>query len=441
VEIPETRYARTPDGVYLAYQAVGRGPIDLVWQFDLIFGNVEDLWETVVGDWLRELTSFCRLILHDRRGTGLSSRNVAPPDIETRVADLDVILDAAVSERPVLGGVLDAGASNVVFAATKPDRVHSIVWSEPAPRSTWAPDYPWGGDRNYTERVAKVTAELWGTEGYGAAIAQIQADEGNPIPAELASMMGRLSRHTATPDVAVAIEAIWNETDVRAILPSVRAPTLLLDSVTESADYVASLMPNAEVRVLPASWAENDAMSIHIIREWLGVPVPPADLDRVLVTVLFTDVVASTERLVKLGDRRWRSLIARHDELARIEIERHRGRFVDSAGDGIFATFDGPARAVRCATAVMRAVRDLGIEIRAGVHTGEVELDGDAVRGIAVHVGARVAALAEGGQVLTTGTVKDLVAGSGLVFEDRGEHDLKGVPDRWRLYQVVNRPE
>jgi class 3 adenylate cyclase len=196
-------------------------------------------------------------------------------------------------------------------------------------------------------------------------------------------------------------------------------------------------MPRAEVRMLPGSWVENDAAAIGHIREWLGVAPPVPNLDRVLATVLFTDIVGSTERLVELGDTRWRSLLALHDEYARVEIERHRGRFVDSAGDGVFATFDGPARAVRCALAIMRSVQDLGIQIRAGVHTGEVELEGHAVRGIAVHVGARVAALAEPGRVLATSTVKDLVAGSGLSFEDRGEHDLKGVPDRWHLYRVV----
>jgi class 3 adenylate cyclase len=443
VAIPETRFAKTPDGVYLAYQTAGDGPIDLVWHFDLIFGNVEDIWETVVGDWLRELSSFSRLILHDRRGTGLSSRNVGPPDIETRVADLAVILDAAGSERVVLGGIADGGASNVMFAASKPERVHSIVWYEPEPRSTWAPDFPWGVDREYVERRDKVTAELWGSEEYGAAFAEVEATIGNLVPSEHTAMMGRLSRHTATPDVAVMIDQIWNETDVRHILPSVRAPALLLtsESSKESTDYVASLMPNAEVRIVPDPWAaEDDHPAIGYVREWLGVAPPPPDLDRVLATVLFTDIVGSTERLVELGDTRWRSLLARHDERARTEIERHRGRFVDSAGDGIFATFDGPARAVRCAMAIMRAVDDLGIQVRAGVHTGEVELEGDAVRGLAVHIGARVAGLARPGQVFATSTVKDLVAGSGLLFEDRGERELKGVPGTWRLFAALQDP-
>jgi class 3 adenylate cyclase len=200
-------------------------------------------------------------------------------------------------------------------------------------------------------------------------------------------------------------------------------------------------MPNAEVRIVPDPWAaEDDHPAIGYVREWLGVAPPPPDLDRVLATVLFTDIVGSTERLVELGDTRWRSLLARHDERARTEIERHRGRFVDSAGDGIFATFDGPARAVRCAMAIMRAVDDLGIQVRAGVHTGEVELEGDAVRGLAVHIGARVAGLARPGQVFATSTVKDLVAGSGLLFEDRGERELKGVPGTWRLFAALQDP-
>jgi class 3 adenylate cyclase len=201
---------------------------------------------------------------------------------------------------------------------------------------------------------------------------------------------------------------------------------------------VASLMPMAEVRIIPDAWAKGKAASIGHIREWLDIPPPPPDLDRVLAAVLFTDIVGSTERLVELGDAKWRSLLARHDEYARVEIERHRGRLVDTAGDGIFATFDGPARAVRCALGIMKSVHNLGIQIRAGVHTGEVELEGDAVRGIAVHVGARLAALAEPGQVLATGVVKDLVAGSGLTFEDADEHALKGIPDRWHLYSVAS---
>jgi class 3 adenylate cyclase len=435
MDVPDTRYAVTPEGVYLAYQAVGEGPIDVVWQCDPIYGNVEDMWETVIGDWLRELASFARLILHDRRGTGLSSRNVPPSDLETRAADLGVILDTVGSERPVLGGFGDGVAPSVLFAASQPERVRSLVWDGPAPRKTWAPDYPWGDDRDFAEQSMKLTAELWGTEEYGPAINELYAELGMDweMPPELVAMTGALSRHIATPDVAVMIDRIWNDTDIRAILPSVSAPILLL-AYDGAGDYVASLMPNATFRLVEDAW--SDTKRGHI-REWLGIPARVPDLNRVLATVLFTDIVRSTDRLVELGDATWRSVMARHDERARIEIERHRGRFIDAAGDGIFATFDGPARAVRCALAIMSSIEDLGIQIRAGVHTGEVELDGDAVRGIAVHVGARVSSLAGPSGILVSQTVKDLVAGSGLAFEDAGEHDLKGVPDRMQLYGVV----
>ncbi len=271
--------------------------------------------------------SFTRLILHDRRGTGLSSRNVPPPNLETRVADLNVILDAMGSKRPVLGGFGDGGAANVLLAASQPERVHSLVWEAPLPRTTWAPDFPWGRDREFLERYDKVTAELWGSEEFGPAIAELEAELGDGVPPELVAMMGRLSRHTATPDVAVIINQMWNETDVRAILPSVSAPTLLLAYEKESADYVASLMPNAEVRFLPAVWdAGSDTEGIRHIREWLGVAPPAPDLERVLATVLFTDIVGSTERLVELGDARWRSLLARHDERGKPQVKQGAGR-------------------------------------------------------------------------------------------------------------------
>jgi class 3 adenylate cyclase/pimeloyl-ACP methyl ester carboxylesterase len=436
VERPETRYAIAQDGVYLAYQTAGDGPVDLAWQFDLIFGNVEMMWETVLGAWLREISSFTRLILHDRRGTGLSSRSVPPPNLETRVADLEVVLDAVHSERPVIGGYGDGGASNVLFAASRPDRIRSMVWSQPTPRTTWAPDFPQGRDRELVERSVELTANSWGSEGYGAAFAELEAAVGNDMPPELVAMMGRLSRSTATPEVAVMIDQIWNETDVRAILPSVTVPTLLLDSDQANLDAVASMMPGAEVRILPGGWAEFEVAEIGHIREWLGVRPPVVDIDRVLSTIVFTDIVGSTARAAELGDARWKDVLAAHDELARTEIERHRGTLVNTTGDGLLATFDGPARAVRCAQAIGEAVRSLDIEIRAGCHTGEVVLVGQDVQGLSVHIGARVAALAGASQVLVSSTVKDLVAGSGLTFEDLGMHELKGVPDRWHLYAV-----
>jgi class 3 adenylate cyclase len=254
----------------------------------------------------------------------------------------------------------------------------------------------------------------------------------------------KTARHACTPDVAKELTRIWYDTDVRSVLPAVQAPTLLIvhaeqEEAVAEAEHIASMMPHAEVRKMPgAAWkVEEMPMWAEEVRAFLGVKAPTVDLHRVLAALLFTDIVGSTQRLTETGDAAWRSILARHDERARSEVSRYGGRYVGSTGDGLFATFDGPARAVTCAQAIAQAVADLGIQIRSGVHTGEVELDGDDVRGIAVHIGARIAALAGPSDVLVSQTVKDLVAGSGLTFEDAGEHELKGVPDRWRLYRVL----
>jgi class 3 adenylate cyclase len=444
VEIPETRYVKSTDGVYIAYQTLGEGPIDIAWQFEWL-GNVDAIWQArPYAEWFRGLASFSRLILHDRRGTGASSRNVDPPNLETRVADLLAVLDAAGSERPVLGASLEGGAPNVLLAATRPERVHSVFWWYPAPRSTRAPDYSWGVGDDILERDMRAAAELWGTSDYEDWWYEPSPADAATIPDLDRIPFALVGRQTVTPDVAIQLELIWRDTDVRGTLPAVGAPTLLLarDRDREALEYLASLLPHAEVRLFPGGsdllpFIDEQPAVLDAIRDFIGVETPPADLDRVLAAVLFTDIVGSTERLTELGDAEWRSVLTRHDERARAEIERHRGRYVDSTGDGVFATFDGPARAVRCAQAIDTSVHDLGIQIRAGVHTGEVELEGDDVRGIAVHIGARVAALAGPSEVLVSSTVKDLVAGSGLSFEDRGVHALKGVPGEWRLYAVA----
>jgi class 3 adenylate cyclase/pimeloyl-ACP methyl ester carboxylesterase len=443
VEIPDTHYAVTPDGVYLAYQVFGEGPIDVVWLSDWP-GNIDLEWEDPLSLlWFDQVTSFARVILHDRRGVGLSSRNVALPNLETRASDLLAVLDAAGSDHPVLVGVFESGAPGALLAATKPERVHSLVWLDPNPRFAWAPDFPWG--RTQADMDAELRdIEHWGTRAYGQAFQQDEAARGNVMPDFYAALMARWSRNACTPDVARALSRIWYETDVRGVLPAVRVPTLVLSWPARERDiarsrYVASLIPGAELREMPGDgWSERDMVAIaEEIRGFVGVGPATKDLDRVLAAVLFTDIVGSTEHLSRLGDAGWGSVLARHDERAKVEIDRHRGRHVDSAGDGIFATFDGPARAVRCAQAIGASVRDLGIQIRAGVHTGEVELDGDHVRGIAVHIGARVGGLAGPSEILVSQTVRDLVAGSGLAFEDAGEHELKGVSDPWHLYRVV----
>jgi class 3 adenylate cyclase/pimeloyl-ACP methyl ester carboxylesterase len=440
VKSPNTRYVKTPDDVYIAYQIVGDGPVDLVWQFDY-FGNVDAVWEHPL--WARFLggfTKFSRLILLDRRGTGQSSRNVPPSDLETRASDLRVVLDALGSDVVVAGGHQQGGAASALFAAIEPDRVRSFVWENPEARSLWAHDYPWGVSDEYVERARRVTEDHWGTD---ALFSLTWGLANEAVPTEASIGVGKLSRYTATPDVALEMDRIWNETDIRGVLPSVRAPALLMDGDTgdrSQIDYIASLMPHADVVRIPGDGFSPEYVDrLHeATRTFLGLAVPTASSGRVLSTVLFTDIVGSTGRAAELGDAAWRRVLAAHDDRARSEIERFDGRYVHTTGDGLLATFDGPARAVRCARAIADAVRSLGLDIRAGCHAGEIELTGDDVQGLAVHIGARVAALAGPAQVLVSSTVKDLVAGSGLTFEDAGEHELKGVPGRWHLYRVVS---
>jgi class 3 adenylate cyclase len=442
---PETRYATTPDGVYIAYQVAGEGPVDVAWQFDFV-GDVDLVWDdTIFGPLFRGIASFSRLILHDRRGTGVSSRNVSPPNLETRVADLRVVLDAVESERPVLAGVLEGGASNVLLAASSPERVQSIVWWGPAARSVWSPDYPWGAGAEYVEANER-ELQHWGTLEGARLWADGESLFGRVITEEEIRDYAKLSRHTTTPDVAKELQRIWYETDIRQVLPSVNVPALLLDqhatqSDAEETHYIASLMPQAELKVVPQgvlSSPEVLSAVVDEIRRFVGVEPPMPELDTVLATVLFTDIVASTEKQSALGGHAWKELIQRHHAIVRERLERWHGVEVNTAGDGFYATFDGPARAIRCALDITQRVRELGIEVRAGVHTGECEIVDGKCNGISVSIGARVASTAGPSEVRVSQTVKDLVAGSGLSFEDAGEHELKGVPDHWRLYSAAS---
>jgi len=443
--IPDTRYATTPDGVYIAYQVTGEGPVDIAWQNDFL-ADIDVMWETpVFGAWFRGLSSFARLILHDRRGTGLSSRSVPPPNLETRVADLRLVLDTVGSDRPVLAGFLEGGASNALLAASDPERVQSIVWVAPAARSVWSPDYPWGVTPEYVE-LNRQEAEHWGTIEGARIWAESEALYGRIVPDEEIEAYARLSRHTGTPDVGRELTRIWYETDIRSVLPSVNVPALLLDQNlspedSEECAYVASLMPHAEVRQLPRlpfSSPDKASAVADEIRRFIGIEAPRPELDTVLATVLFTDIVGSTEKQAAIGGQGWKELIQQHHAIVREALERWHGAEADTAGDGFYATFDGPARAIRCALDVTQRVHDLGIEVRAGVHTGECEIVDGKCTGITVSIGARVAATAGPSEVRVSQTVKDLVAGSGLAFEDAGEHELKGVPDRWRLYAAVS---
>lgn len=446
MDIRDTRYVTAPDGAFIAYQIAGEGPIDLVWNLDFL-GNIDLVWEWPgLRGWLAGLAAFCRVILHDRRGTGLSSRNVAPPNLETRVSDLRLVLDAVSSDRPVLAGYAEGGAPNVLFAATDPERVRSVVWFDPFPRSLWAPDFPWGAKPDYI-KLQDSNLELWGSKEFGEAWSESEASfaEGFEPYRENLPMMGMMSRQTTTPDVARESVRIWRETDVRGVLPSVQAPTLLIADErypedVEIAEYVASLMPAAEVVRSPGLYSERYEFNLDLVRRFLGAERPTPEFDAILVTVLFTDIVGSTEMQASLGDRRWRDLVERHHAIVREALGRWRGVENDTAGDGFYATFDGPARAIVCALEIIEHVRELGIEVRAGLHTGECELIDGKCAGITVSIGARVAAYAKPSEVLVSQTVKDLVAGSRLSFEVAGDYELKGIPDRWRLLRVQPGP-
>jgi class 3 adenylate cyclase/pimeloyl-ACP methyl ester carboxylesterase len=442
MERPDVRFARAADGAYLAYQVLGDGPTVLFWQEDSI-ALVDELWESPQElAWHEGLAAFARVIIYDRRGTGLSSRNVMPGSLEVQVEDSLAVLDAEGVERAVFGGFLESGATNVLLAATLPERVQALVWALPSPRSAPDEGYPWGVPDEYLNKEAALL-ERWGTLGWAQDYVALNAEVlGGAFSTEsYIRFLARASRRTCTPDVAKELARIWLETDVRDVLPAVQAPMLMMSYPNERdlLAYIAERMQRTEPYLLPGDTMEfEDFAPMHdAIRRFVGAERAPVGLDSVLATVLFTDIVGSTELAAQVGDAKWKEVIAEHDERAKAELERFHGMYVDSTGDGLLARFDGPARAVRCARSIAEAVRPLGLEVRAGCHTGEVELDGDHVRGLAVHIGARVASMAGANEVWATSTVKDLTAGSGLTFEDAGEHELKGVPDRWHLYRVA----
>jgi class 3 adenylate cyclase len=437
--IPETHYAKSGD-VNIAYQVVGDGPLDLV----LVSGFVSHLdldWEEPrMAHFLRRLASFSRLIRFDKRGTGLSDRPGGLPDLETRMDDVRAVMDAVDCERAALLGYSEGGPMCCLFAATYPMRTSALVlYGSYAKRQDPDDDYPWASTR--AERLAHAQ-ELEATWG-------VDSDLGSMAPnadAALRAWWARRSRGAASPGAVRDLILMNSEIDVRPVLPMIQVPALVLhrtgdrDSRPEEGRYLAEHIPGARFVELPGEdhlVLLGADQIVDEVEEFLTGTRPAREPDRVLATVLFTDIVASTERVAVLGDRGWRELLAAHHAEVRRQLDRFQGREVDTAGDGFLATFDGPARAVRCGYAIRGAVGELGLEIRAGVHTGEVELADGKVTGIAVHTGARVASLAGPGEVLASSTVKDLVAGSGIAFEDRGEHELKGVGS-WRLYSVVN---
>jgi class 3 adenylate cyclase len=449
VERPPIRYTKTVDGLHIAYQVVGNGPFDLLYTPGWM-SNLECAWEVPeLGEFLTALAGMSRLILFDRRGFGLSD---SPPttdswSLELGMDDVRAVLDAAGSERAVLFGTDEGGALCTLFAASDPGRVSALVLF-----AVWATyfsssDYPWGWTKEQDEAWMQRLESHWGTEVFWEDSAyvspQVSAD---PLRVRTWARYARLS---ASRGAAVALGRMQAETDIRAVLPTVTVPTLVMHRLDDTAEpvgqarYIGKHMPNAEVVELPgnehAPFAGDAERVLQELRRFVSaVRDEEAELDRVLATVLFTDLVGSTERAAALGDRAWRELVERHHTVIRGLLARYRGTEVDTAGDGFFATFDGPARAVRCARAIIDALQPLGLDVRAGVHTGEVEtIDGKA-GGLAVNIGARVAASAAPRELLVSSTVKDLTAGSGLEFEDAGERELKGIPETWRLFRVVN---
>jgi class 3 adenylate cyclase len=438
---PETRYARSGD-VNIAYQVVGEGPFDLVYVPGWI-SNIELMWdEPNHARLLRRLTSFSRLILFDKRGTGLSDPVPVDrlPTLEQRMDDLRAVMEAAGSDHAAIFGSSEGGLMSVLFAATYPERTRALVAAAIYAKRLWSPDYPWAPKPDARAAEIEEIERSWGGEMDISTLAP-SADEAFKRRAVA------YLRRSASPGAAVAFLRMNTQIDVRDVLPTVQAPTLILhriddqDVKIEEARWIATQIPGAKLVELPGDehliWAGNVDDVADEVEEFLTGTRPVHDADRVLATVLFTDIVGSTERATALGDRRWRDLLEQHHTVVRRELERFRGREVDTAGDGFLATFDGPGRAIRCACAIRDAVGRLDLEVRAGVHTGECELIGEKVGGIAVHTGARVLSVARPGEVLATSTLRDLVAGSGIGFADRGEHELKGVGS-WRLYSVVD---
>ena len=438
LEVGEPRYARNGD-VHVAYQVVGDGPVDLIYTPG-IWSNLDVMWEW--EPWCRyllRLASFSRLVPFDMRGVGLSDRGREPPTLEAQMADVGAVMDAVGCESAAIFAGARGAAMAMLFAASFPERTRALVLYAPIARSVRAPDWPYGR----TEADQQVFFDRFTAEMGTAANLDLQ---GPSADGAFRRWWARFERLGASPGAWRELQEIMVRLDVRAVLPQIQAPTLVLhrsgDRIVDVGQgrAVAAAIPDATFVELPGDdhipfLGDTDTL-VDYVEEFLTGVRPAPKSDRVLATVLFTDIVGSTERAVAMGDHRWRDLLTQHHRIVRQALDRHRGREIATAGDGFLATFDGPARAIHCGREISRRVRDLGLEVRSGVHTGEVEVIGDNIGGIGVHIGARVAALAGAGEVFVSRTVVDLVAGSGIVFDDCGEHELKGVPGTWRLFSV-----
>ena len=441
MKLPETRYAKS-GGVHVAYQTFGQGGLDLVvvpgWA-----SHIEYAWEEPrLARFLEQLGRFARVTWFDKRGTGLSDRVTGVPILEERMDDVRAVMDAASIRRAAILGWSEGGSMATLFAASSPDRVQALILFGAFAKRLRSPDYPWAP--TLEERMAWISQieAGWGGEVEVETLAPSMKDD--PMFRRWFAAYGRLS---VSPAAAVALATMNTSIDIRAVLGSVHVPTLVLhrtgdrDSLLGNGQYLASHIPGAKFVELPGEdhtcWTGDSGRVVEEIQEFLTGARSPASVDRVLLSILFTDIIGSTELASKLGDRSWRDLLDRHNHAVRAQLSRFRGREVKTTGDGFLAVFDGPARAIRSAEAIRRATADLGLQVRLGIHTGECELlDGD-VAGVGVHIAARVAAQSSGRAVLVTSTVKNLTAGAGIQFTDAGLHSLKGVEGSWHLYEAV----
>jgi pimeloyl-ACP methyl ester carboxylesterase/class 3 adenylate cyclase len=441
-ERPRTRYAKSGD-INIAYQVMGEGPLDLIVVPGWI-SNVDMHWEMLGYEaWVRRLTSFARLIVFDKRGCGLSDRDVGDSTLEERMDDLRAVLDAVGSERAAVLGFSEGGSLAMMFAASNPERVQALALFGTFPCASEVADFPEGEPlRGTMQKIVHNIEEGWGE---GRTLVDISPSFAN-VPAAV-EFQGRFERASLSPRAARMAMNWISEIDTRDVARSLHVPTLVMHRTGDQLIPVAcgrwlgDNIPGAGFVELPgddhAPWSGDSGLFTEELEEFLTGSRGEAEVDRVLATVLFTDIVSSTERAVALGDRGWQELLGQHHGLVRDALRRFRGVEQDTAGDSFFATFDGPARAVRCAQHICEAVGGLGLEMRAGVHTGECERAAEKMGGIAVHTGARVMAQAQPGEVLVSSTVKDLVSGSGLTFAERGSHNLKGIPGEWSLFSVA----
>jgi pimeloyl-ACP methyl ester carboxylesterase/class 3 adenylate cyclase len=427
--------------VRLAYRAFGEGLVTLVlvptWQSNI---DLIDHFEPIAKA-IENISTFARLIIYDRRGTGLSDRLAGVATLEEGMDDLQAVLDAASAEQVTLFGLNESGPLCALFAATHPKRTRSLILYGSFATTTWQPDYPWGQKPDERELQIAAITQMWGSEEMGALI-----NMGPSTSKDFVEWAVRWQRNSLTRDALPGVFEMLSKTDVRHILPSIRVPTLVLhrkeDGVVpvENGRYMAEKIPGARLVELPGAdhipfLGDWEAISDEV-EEFITGERREREKERVLATILFTDIVGSTKKASQLGDERWRRLLDDYDDLIRRQLSRFQGRLVKRLGDGHFVTFDGPARALKCACNISNSVKDLGLEIRSGLHTGEVEVRDDDLGGIAVHIGARVAALAGPGEVLVSSAVPPLVAGSGINFEERGTHELRGVDGKWTLYSV-----